>query len=35
VAKIVEQGIAAMATEYGSQPEDLVAAVGEHRGLLL
>ncbi len=32
VARIVEQGIARMRAEYGSQPEDLVAAVGPSIG---
>lgn len=32
VAQIVEQGIARMRVEYGSQPEDLVAAVGPSIG---
>ncbi len=32
VARMVEHGIAAMRTEYGSKPEDLVAAVGPSIG---
>jgi polyphenol oxidase len=32
VARVVEQGIAAMGTEYGSRAEDLVAAVGPSIG---
>ena len=32
MARIVEQGIARMRAEYGSQPEDLVAAVGPSIG---
>ena len=32
VARIVEQGIAKMAHEYGSQPEDLIAAIGPSIG---
>jgi polyphenol oxidase len=32
VARIVEQGIAKMAEEYGSQPEDLIAAIGPSIG---
>jgi YfiH family protein len=32
VAQIVEQGIARMTHEYGSQPEDLVAAIGPSIG---
>jgi YfiH family protein len=33
VARIVEQGIGAMRREYGSQPEDLFAAVGPSIGV--
>lgn len=32
VARMVQQGIAAMRTEYGSRPEDLMAAVGPSIG---
>ncbi len=33
VARIVEQGVARMQEEYGSRPEDLIAAVGPSIGL--
>ena len=35
VARIVEHGIAAMEEEFGSRPEDLVAAVGPSIGAVL